>query len=235
MRPLGGEPEDPRKGIDLALKRLNRRVVLAALGCLLATPTLAACDQPSVAAVIGSRVVSQERLARLTDNYNLVFELIGGQGLTAQEILGQVIADQVSAEVLNSRADSSLAESVEIVTAAELAQLLTESYGVAEDLTAPILSLDQGSVDLILGSRIQVVAGALESAELTTEDVVAVLSEVRVNPRFGELVDIESLDTTPVPISPSWLISLDSLSADQADDSLDDGSGEIESNPEVAE
>jgi hypothetical protein len=203
------------------LKHLTRRAGLLVAGALLAVPALAGCDQPSAAAQIGAETITQERLAALVDDYNLIFALATGAEATAVDaVLTQAIVDRVAGRLIAETGDQALIDSVNPMTPDQFAAWIEENE-VADAATVELVKkMDPDSLSVATNARLAVLEQAVNAGQVTLDQLMAALEQVKVNPRYGEWPTGENARAALEAPDRPWLISLASLGAEDAGQDL---------------
>jgi hypothetical protein len=203
------------------LKRIARRACAVVAGALLAGSGLTACDQPNVAAQIGSEVITQDRLIELQQDVGAIFEALAGQtGLTTSEVLTMLVAEKISAEVVEATGNQELIGLIQSWTPESVSGLVDEALAtgtVEPDVGDRLRAIPPTSWDLAAQMGAQVAAYGLEQGVINAADYIAALETVEVNPRYGDLVLGSNLAPLLTPADHPWQIPASSLTATQPD------------------
>jgi hypothetical protein len=181
-------------------------------GALLAGPVLTACDQPDVAALVDTEKITQDQLATITEDYNFMIALYAqAEPAAAADILSQVILDRVAAHLIEATGDQALVEATQALTIKDFATWLREN-GVGDDADIKrVEAMGPDAFYVFTQSRVEVLQGAYDSGQVSTEELEAALEKVEVNPRYGQLPQGEQPSVAIEAVSPPWRISLDLL------------------------
>ena len=194
----------------MALKHLTRRGLLLAAGLALLAPSLAACDEPNTVAWVGSTVITEDQVIKETQSLNALLEVLEpGQWADTGGVLQAMVADAVAAEVLARSQTPEVSIYAEPMTEEQLAATWEDGGLPAETLER----VDPLAYMLYAGGRQGVVYEAVSAGLTTGEELEAVLSTVKVNPRYGTAVADSLGNLGLVPVEHPWLITEAELTA----------------------
>jgi hypothetical protein len=184
------------------------------VGLAFLAPSLVACDEPNTAASVGPTVFTEDQVIEETQSLNALLAVLEpGLRADTQLVFQVMLADAVAAEILAQSQYPEVAAFAEPLTEEGLAAILEDEGLPAETFegVSPLTWM------LYKGGRQYYLYQAVSAGLTTDAELEAVLSTVKVNPRYGTAVADSLGDIGLVPVERPWLITEAELTAESGE------------------